>query len=130
MKEFVLPSFPVLTMSRGFAVTPVWFFVATFFVKDGDAGLFVLLRSRQSAAVVTAVVVVVVNGIDLVAYVVMVSVAAMGGWVPEGYAMAMISSASCRAAAVILSTSAGLKIIWLIGFILGVGYVWNWPCCL
>ena len=43
MNEFVLPSFPVLTMSSGFTVTPVWFSMATFIVKDGGAGLFVLL---------------------------------------------------------------------------------------
>ena len=117
-------------MSSGFVVAPVQFSVAAFIVKDGDAGLFVLLQSRQSAAVATVVVAVFVNGIDWVACVIMVSVTAMGGWVPEGYAMAMISSTSCKAAAVILSTCAGLEIIWFIGFVLGVGYVWNWPCCL
>ena len=52
------------------------------------------------------------------------------GWVPEGNVMAMISCASCRVAAPILSASAGPEIIWFIGFMVGLGYVWNWACCL
>ena len=130
MNEVVLPSFPVLTMSSGLAVAPRWFFVATFIVNDGEAGLWALLQSRRSAAVATAVVEVVVGATACVVWVVVVLVTATGGSVPEGYVMAMISSASCIAAAAILSASAGLEIIWFIGFMVGVGYVWNCACCL
>ena len=46
MKEFVLPSCPVLTMSRGFAVGPGRLSGIAFIVNDGDAGLGCFLRSR------------------------------------------------------------------------------------
>ena len=39
MKEFVLPSCPVLTTSRGFAVGPGQLSGIAFIVNDGDAGL-------------------------------------------------------------------------------------------
>ena len=39
MKELMLPSFPVLTMSRGFIVGPGRLSGIVFIVNDGDAGL-------------------------------------------------------------------------------------------
>ena len=48
---------------------------------------------------------------EYVTYVVAVSAVTIGGWVPEGNAIVMMSSASFRAAATIFSASAGLVII-------------------
>ena len=39
MKEFVLPSCPVLTMSRGFAVGPGQLSGIAFIINAGDVGL-------------------------------------------------------------------------------------------
>ena len=131
MKEFVLPLFPVLTMSSGFVAVPIQFSMATFIVNDGDASLFVFLWLRRSAAVAAVVAVVAMNGIGWdVCVAAVLGAAVTGSWGSEGYAMAMISSTSFQAATPILSASAGLEIIWLIGFMLGVGYVWNLHCCL
>ena len=43
MKEFVLPSCPVLTMSKGFAVGPGQLSGIVFIMNDGDAGLHCFL---------------------------------------------------------------------------------------
>ena len=119
MKEFVLPLFTVLTMSSGFAVAPGWLSVIAFIVNDSNAGLCGFLQSRQLAAMTAALAGVAMEGTECAVCVVVGSVIATIGWVPEGNAMAMISSASCRAAAPILSASAGLEIIWFIGFMVG-----------
>ena len=46
MKEFVFPSCPVLTMSRGFVVGPGWLSGIAFIINAGEVGLGCLLRSR------------------------------------------------------------------------------------
>ena len=46
MKEFVLPSFPVLTVSSGFAGAPRRLSMIVFIVNDGDASLCGFPQSR------------------------------------------------------------------------------------
>ena len=79
---------------------------------------------------VTVIAVVAVGGAECAVCVVAESAAAIGGWVPEGNAIAMISSTSCSEAATILSASVGLVIIWFMEFMDGLGYVWNCACSL
>ena len=57
MKVFPLPSFPVLTVSSGFAVTPGQLSSIVFIVNAGDAGCWGFPQSKLSAAMVTDVVV-------------------------------------------------------------------------
>ena len=53
MIEFVFPSCPVFTMSRGFVVGPGQFPGITFIINAGEVGLGCLPRSRRSVTVVT-----------------------------------------------------------------------------
>ena len=64
MKEFVFPSYPVLTMSRGFVVVPGRLSGIAFIINAGDVGLGCLLRSRQSVAVVAVLAEGAVGGTD------------------------------------------------------------------
>ena len=110
MKEFVLPSCPVLTTSRGFAVGPGWLSGIAFIVNAGDVGLSCFLRFRQSAAVTAVVAVEAVGGTEWAVCVVTVSFVANCGSVPDGKAMAIMFSAFLCAASAILSASPGLVI--------------------
>ena len=110
MKEFVLPSFPVLTVSSVFAGAPRQLSTIAFIVNDGDAGHCGFPRSKRSAAMIAVVAGVAVGGTECVVCMTAASVVATGGWIPVGYAIAMISSASFCVAAAILSASAGLVI--------------------
>ena len=110
MKEFVLPSCPVLTTRRGFAVGPGWLSGIAFIVNAGDVGLGCFLQSRRLATVVPMVAVGAVGGTEWAVCVVAVSFVANGGSVPDGKAMAMMLSASLCAASTILSASPGLVI--------------------
>ena len=107
MKEFVLPSCPVLTMSKGFAVGPGRLSGIAFIINAGDVGLGCFLRSRQSVAMVTVVAEGAMGGTDWAVCVVAVSIVANGGSGPDGKAIAMMLSASLCAASAILSASTG-----------------------
>ena len=110
MKEFMLPSCPVLPMSRGFAVGPGWLSGIVFIINDGDAGLCCYLRSRRSATVAAVVAMGAMGGVEWAVSVVVVLVVSTGSSAPDGKAMAMILSASLCAASAILSASPGLVI--------------------
>ena len=110
MKEFVLPSCPVLTMSRGFAVDPGWLSGIALIMNDGDGDLGCFLRSRQSVTVAAVVAMGAVGGTEWAVCVVMVSFVANGSSVPDGKAMAIMFSAFLCAASTILSASPGLVI--------------------
>ena len=107
MKEFVLPSCPVLTTSKGFAVGPGQLSGIVFIVNAGDVGLGCFPRSSRSVAVMAVGA---VGGTDWAVCVVAVSFVAKGGSAPDGKAIAMMLSASLCAASAILSASPGLVI--------------------
>ena len=110
MKEFVLPSCPVMTTSKGFAVGPGRLSGIVFIVNAVDVGLGCFPRSRQLVAMVAAVADGAVGGTDWAVCVVVVSIVANGGLAPDGKAIAMMLSASLCAASAILSASTGLVI--------------------
>ena len=110
MKEFMLPSCPVLTMSKGFTVGPGQLSGIAFIVNAGDVGLGCFLQSRRSVAVVTVVAKGAVGRTDWAVCVVAVLIVANSGSAPDGKAIAMMLSASLCAASAILSASTGLVI--------------------
>ena len=126
MNGLSFPSWTVLTVSSGFGVALGWDSSITFIVNDGDAGWWGFPQPRRSVAVVGGKVVVVGGAVLVVTG----STVASGGLFPLGYAMAMMSTASFSAAAIILSASAGLLICWFMGLIAGLGYVLNLTCSL
>ena len=83
MKEFVFPSYLVLTTSRGFVVGPGQLSGIAFIINAGDVGLGCLPRSRRSVAVVTVLAEGAVGGTDWAVCVVMVSISANGGSGPD-----------------------------------------------
>ena len=93
MKEFVLPSCPVLTMSKGFTVGPGQLSGIAFIMNTGDVGLCCFLPSRQSATVATVVAMGAKGGVEWAVCVVVVSVVSTGSSAPDGKAMAMMLSA-------------------------------------
>ena len=105
MKEFVFPSCPVLTTSRGFVVGPGRLSRIAFIINAGDVGLGCLPQSRQSVAVVAVLAEGAVGGTDWAVCVVTVLISANGGSGPDGKAISMILSASLCAASTILSAS-------------------------
>ena len=110
MKEFVFPSCPVLTTSRGFVVGPGQLSGIVFIINAGEVGLGCLPQSRRSVAVVAVLAEGTVGGTDWPVCVVMVSIAANNGSGPDGKAIAMMLSASLCVASAILSASTGLVI--------------------
>ena len=110
MKELMLPSCPVLTMSKGFAVGPGRLSGIAFIMNAGDVGLCYFPRSRRLAAVVTVTDVGAVGGADWAVCVVVVLFVANGGSASDGKAIAMMLSACLCAASAILSASPGLVI--------------------
>ena len=110
MKEFVLPSCPVLTTSKGFAVGPGQLSRIAFIINAGDVGLGCFLQSRQLVTVVTVVAEGAVGGTDWAVYVAAVLIVANSGSGPDEKAISMMLSASLCAASTILSASTGLVI--------------------
>ena len=84
MKEFVFPSCPVLTKSRGFVVGPGRLSGIVFILNAGDVSLGCFPRSRRSVAVVTVLAEGAVGGTDWAVCVVTVSISANGGSSPVG----------------------------------------------
>ena len=121
MKEFVFPSCPVLTTSRGFVVGPGRLSGIVFIINACEVGLGCLLQSRRSVAMVTVMAEGAVGGTDWSVCVVTVSILANSGSGPVGKAIAMMLSASLCAASTILFASAGLEINWFTGLVVGVG---------
>ena len=64
MKEFMFPSCPVLTTSRGFVVGPGRSSGIAFIINAGEVGLGCLPQSRQSVTVVTVLAKGAVGGTD------------------------------------------------------------------
>ena len=110
MKEFVLPTCPVLTTSKGFAVGPGQLSEIAIIINACDVGLGCFLRSRRSVAIVAAVAEGAVGGTDWAVCVVAVLIVANGGSGPDGKAIAMMLCTSLCAASTILSASTGLVI--------------------
>ena len=84
MKEFVFPSCPVLTKSRGFVVGPGRLSGIAFIINTGDVGLGCLPQSRRSVAMVTVLAEGAVGGTDWTVCVVTVLILANGGSGPDG----------------------------------------------
>ena len=84
MKEFVFPSCPMLTTSRGFIVVPGRLSGIAFIINAGDDSLGCLLQSRQSVTVVAVLAKGAVGGTDWAVCVVTVLISANGGSGPDG----------------------------------------------
>ena len=104
MKEFVLPSCPVLTTSKGFAIVPGRLSGIAFIMNAGDVGLGYFPRSRRLVTMVTVMAVGAVGGTDCAVCVVAVSIVAKSGSAPDKKAIAMMSASAN------LSSSPGLVI--------------------
>ena len=121
MKEFVFPSCPMLTMSRGFVVGPGQLSGIAFITNAGDVGLSCLPQSRQSVTVVAVLAKEAVSGTDWAVCVVMVSILANGGSGPDGesYCHDIVCFPLCCFCNLVCLC--GLVINWFTGLVVGVG---------
>ena len=110
MKEFMLPSLPMLTMSRGLAISPGWLSGIAFIMNEGDAGLGCFPQSRRSVAAATVIAMEAVGGTYGLSVQLQCCLWPTVVHLLIGKAIAMMLSVSLCAASTILSASAGLVI--------------------